>query len=267
MNKAKAEQADTEPIQLEEISAENIILENPITAAEVNNETEVLIEPAEADKPMELPMIRDELSRKANETFMQPGWLHIQITHSDLINPDDFVVVPESGQILSNRWTLDDWYHITEERNIAAVYSKKQMLDGTQTWLHLLSDGSIWQAVQPDLLPEVTMNTIMNTRIIDRIIAFGDDAHPSVRFEDQDGIEVIAITTVDKLHEPVSYDGINQFILEAAVTYYYDWNTGQFLYREDWFTLDDGTLLLANKTELKAFLEDEAPDEVLNSFN
>ena len=125
MNKAKAELTATEPIQQEEISVENVIVEKPVAEEEVKSETEAQIEPAESEQPMELLVIRDELRRKAQETFLRPGWLHIQITHHDLVNPDDSVVVPDNGQILSNSWTLDDWYLITEDRYFAAVYSKK----------------------------------------------------------------------------------------------------------------------------------------------
>lgn len=97
-----------------------------------------------------------------------------------MLNPDKTEVVPETWQVIANSYVLDNWYFMTEERNMAAMYSRKQMLDGTFISLKLLSDGTIWSAIQPELLTDTNMDKTMSMQTIDRIISFGEEAthHP-----------------------------------------------------------------------------------------
>jgi len=198
---------------------------------------------------------------------MQPGWLHIQIFVYDMVNPDESVVVPETGQVIANSYMLDNWYFITEEKKMAAMYSKKQMLDGTFISLNLLSDGSIYPASQPELIETATMDWTMSMQTIDRIISFGDEANLTINFENRDGEELVTIATVDIFHEPIEDEDFSSPIVSYTGTLYYDWNTGQLLYDEGWVNLADGSNFMMDKRELKVLTEDQITDEVLQSFN
>jgi hypothetical protein len=255
---------NTVPTQGTNLSTENTNLIEDTLVAPIEPETTV--EPIQTLYPSDLLTIREELSHKAQETFMQPGWLHIQIFVYDMVNPDGSVVVPETGQVIANGYMLDNWYFITEEKKMAAMYSKKQMLDGTFISLNLMGDGSIYPARQPEVIETATMDWTMSMQTIDRIISFGEEANLVVNFENRDGIELVTITTVDIFHDPIEDEDFSSPIVSYTGTLYYDWNTGQLLFDEGWVNLVDGSNLLMDKRELKVLTDNQATDEVLLSF-
>ncbi len=265
MNQAKAKVVNIVPTQRINLSTETINLMEDTLVAQIEPETTA--EPPQPLNPTDLLTIRNELSRKSQETFMQPGWLHIQIFVYDMVNPDESVVVPETGQVIANSYMLDNWYFITEEKKMAAMYSKKQMLDGTFISLNLLSDGSIYPSSHPELIETATMDWSMSMQTIDRIISFGDEANLTINFENRYGIDLVTITTIDIFHEPIEDEDFSSPIVSYTGTLYYDWNTGQLLYDEGWVNLADGSNLLMNKRELKVLSEDQVSDEILQSFN
>ena len=268
-NQVQADLANIEPTN--EIIIEIEMTANPVFEEHEKNELIVDIvdevEEAPQDRPTDLPVIRTELSRKAKETFMLPGWLHIQIFVYDMLNPDKTVIVPETGQVIANSYVLENWYFMTDEGKMAAMYSKKQMLDGTLISLSLMSDGTIGPAIQPELIADANMDWTMSMQTIDRIISFGEESNLTIRFENREGIEMVLITTVDIFTTPVEDEDFPSPITEYTGTLFYDWNTGQLLYDEGWVTLADGTHLLLDKKELVVLPDDQVPDEVRFSFN
>ncbi len=77
LNQAPTERRETEPtrevITKIEMTDEPVIEEH--TNNELNPEVVDVVEETPLDQPPVLSLIRAELSRKAQETFMQPGWL------------------------------------------------------------------------------------------------------------------------------------------------------------------------------------------------
>jgi hypothetical protein len=77
LNQAPTERRETEPTS--EIITEIKTTDEPGIVEHANNELNPEVadvaEKEQLDQPTDLSLIRTELSRKAQETFMQPGWL------------------------------------------------------------------------------------------------------------------------------------------------------------------------------------------------
>ncbi len=144
MNQAPTERRETEPTS--EIITEIKTTDEPGIVEHVNNELNPEVadvaEKEQLDQPTDLSLSAQSSAVKPRRPSCNLVGCQKIFVH-DMLNPDKTEVVPKTGQVIANSYVLDNWYFMTEERNMAAMYSRKQMLDGTFISLKLLSDGTI----------------------------------------------------------------------------------------------------------------------------
>lgn len=195
----------------------------------------------------DLGQIKQILMDKITNHFMTPGWLEVEETLSNFTNREETIVVPENQQIIPKNWVQTTWLYINEKRQISAGYSSRNTGDGTVVSTSIYSDGTKFEALNQKA--PFQMDVIMKLDYLDRILSTGGTG--DVTWKEINGRRVVGISSSDHFPEPMLTDGVEQPVTAVSGTNYYDWETGQFLYSEDWLTFVDGSIMQANHLEMQ----------------
>ncbi len=215
---------------------------------------------------MSAAQVRQSLMERAERGLFKPGWALVRETLTNFTNRDEIVVVPMNGQIIPKNWVRETWLFLDEDLKVAAGYSIVKSIEGEPVHETIVSDGTFGKEIQSEDLPGWQLEHWLYLDLFDRMIEYDGGKSATFFFIDQNGRRLLRVLTQDFYPSPGYTDGVEGAIVSSFSISYYDWETGQFLFSEDWAVLTDDSQKQINQLKMEIEYPLSSPSKVLVKF-
>ncbi|GIV63092.1 MAG: hypothetical protein AB1457_13590 [Chloroflexota bacterium] len=238
----------------------------PTAVGEVTQAVESVTPDMTAEVEMSAAQVREALVERAKQHLFKPGWVLVRETLTNFTNREEYVVVPMNGQIIPKNWVRETWLLVDKDLKVVAGYSVVKNPEGEPLHETIVSDGTFGKAIQPEDLPGWQVDHWLYLDLFDRMIEYDGGKSASLSLIEQDASRRLRVFTQDFYPSPGFTDGVDGAIVSSFSTSHYNWETGQFLFSEDWAVLTDGSYKQINHLKMEVEYPPVLPADVIAQF-